>query len=352
MFTRNIQASVPRTHRTLLLLQNRQFSVSSIAGEESNPDPNNTTNNSSSDNNDKPKALKIPVDISSLLRIRRTDTSPGPIRRVNASAEDVGLDSPGGSRGFERWDGGQGRQGQQQNVTSGYFSRLPPGQGPPSDQGPRIIAPRGGFLRGRGGFGGVRAGGGFGVGRGGGRGGFGMGRGGGARGARGRGRGRGRGRRGGDDENASSSRFARVKKSLPPPPELPESVYSPASFGEADLMGYVPATQLTVKGGVSSGLLDKVPVTENTKGWSTTRWQEYQNQREKAAKGVVAGEYHDPAADVGPYREVHRLITVNGSYTDKAKGRLFAEVKRNVPIELIPPPPGQAEKKISAGEGN
>lgn len=310
------------------------------------------------------EVLKIPVDISSLLRIRRTGASPPIQRRVTASAEDLDLDSPApptvtGSGDFFHSQGrdGQQQQQQQQSITSRYFSVPSSRQEPASDRGPRIIAPRGGLFRagmGRG-FGGAQGAGGFGMNRGGGRGGFGMGmgvRGGrGGRGARGRGRGRGRGRRG-DDENASSSRFARAKKSLPPPPELSESVYSPADFAETDLMGYIPATQLTVTGGVSSGLLDRVPVTENTKGWSTIRWQEYQGQRERAAKEVVAGEYDDPASDVGPYREVHRLITVNGSYTDKAKGKLFAEVKRNVPIELIPPPPSQAKEKISAGEGN
>ena len=303
------------------------------------------------------EVLKIPVDISSLLRVNRTGSSPPIQRRVTASAEDLELDSQApptmaGSGAFSQSQVRDGQQQQQQSITSRYFPRPSSRQEPASDRGPRIIAPRGGLFRAgmRGGFGG-----GFGMNRGGGRGGFGMGmgvRGGrGGRGARGRGRGRGRGRRG-DDENASSSRFARVKKSLPPPPELSESVYSPTDFAETDLMGYIPATQLTVTGGVSSGLLDRVPITENTKGWSTTRWQEYQGLRERAAKEVVAGEYDDPASDVGPYREVHRLITVNGSYTDKAKGKLFAEVKKNVPIELIPPPPSQAEGKISAGEGN
>jgi len=284
---------------------------------------------------------------------------------VTASAQDLGLDSPvpptaTGSGAFPQSEhryGQQQHQQQQQTITSRYFSRSPSRPELASEQGPKIIAPPGGLFRtgmGGGFGGGAQGGGGFGMNRGGGRGGFGMGmgvRGGrGGRGARGRGRGRGRGRRG-DDENASSSRFARAKKSLPPPPELSESVYSPADFAEVDLMGYIPATQLTVTGGVSSGLLDRVPITENTKGWSTTGWQEYQDQRERVAKEVVAGEYDDPAGDVGPYREVHRLITVNGSYTDKAKGRLFAEVKRNVPIELIPPPPSQVEK-VSAGEGN
>ena len=283
---------------------------------------------------------------------------------MTASAEDLELDSPApptvaGSGAFFQSQGRDGQQQhhQQQSITSRYFSGPSSRQELVSDRGPRIIAPRGGLFRAGmgGGFGGAQGGGGFGMNRGGGRGGFGMGmgvRGGrGGRGTRGRGRGRGRGRRGGD-ENGSSSRFARVKKSLPPPPELSESVYSPADFAETDLMGYIPATQLTVTGGVSSGLLDRVPITENTKRWSTTRWQEYQGQRERAAKEVVAGEYDDPASNVGPYREVHRLITVNGSYTDKAKEKLFAEVKRNVPIELIPPPPGQAGEKISAGEGN
>jgi hypothetical protein len=119
-----------------------------------------------------------------------------------------------------------------------------------------------------------------------------------------------------------------------------------------DLMEYIPATQLTVTGGVSSELMDRVPITENTREWSKTRWQKYQDWRERVAKEVVAGEYDDPAGDVGPYGEVRRLITVNGSYTDKAKGKLFTEVKRNVPIELIPPPPGQVKGEISAGEGN
>ncbi|CUS07349.1 unnamed protein product [Tuber aestivum] len=350
MFGRNFQASVPRT-RTLIL-QNRQFSASSISNEGNN-----------NDSDDKPKILKIPVDVSSLLRMRRAST-PAIERRVTASAEDLGLDSPApptaaGGGVFAQWERRDGEQQHRQgSITSRYFSAPPPPQGPTSDQGPRIIAPRGGLFRGGMGRGfiGAQRGGGLGMSRGNGRGGYG-GIGMGARGGRGgrggrgaRSRGRGRGRRGGD-ENMSSSSFTRARKPLPPPPELPESVYSPDGFAEAELMGYIPATQLTVTGGVSSGLLDRVPVTENTKGWSAARWQEYRDRRERAAKEVVAGEYDDPASDVGPYREVHRLITVNGSYTDKVKGKLFAAVKRNVPIELIPPPPGQVEG-ISAGEGN
>jgi len=49
---------------------------------------------------------------------------------------------------------------------------------------------------------------------------------------------------------------------------------SPADFAEANLMRHIPATQLSVTYGVASGLLHRVPITKNSKGWSTTRLQE------------------------------------------------------------------------------
>ncbi|PUU81606.1 hypothetical protein B9Z19DRAFT_1122068 [Tuber borchii] len=83
----------------------------------------------------------------------------------------------------------------------------------------------------------------------------------------------------------------------PTTPGIARERISPAGFAEANLMRYIPATQLSVTCGVASWLLHRVPITKNSKGWSTTRSQEFQSQWDWAAKEVVAGEYYDPARD-------------------------------------------------------
>lgn len=71
-------------------------------------------------------------------------------------------------------------------------------------------------------------------------------------------------------------------------------------------------------------------------------WTNHDERRQMALSRVVGGTYGNPAAQPGEQmQELHRLVMVNGSYSNAAKVNLLGElVSRIKPFAL--PPPGSA----------
>lgn len=88
------------------------------------------------------------------------------------------------------------------------------------------------------------------------------------------------------------------------------------------------------------------PIGEDTTHWGTKNWSNHDERRKMAFSRVVDGTYSNLAAQPeGQMRELHRLVMVNGSYTNAAKGILLGElVGRLLPLALPPPGAGAMEE--------
>lgn len=88
------------------------------------------------------------------------------------------------------------------------------------------------------------------------------------------------------------------------------------------------------------------PIGEDTSRWGMRNWTNHDERRGMAFSRVVEGVYSDPTSQVeSDMRELHRLVMVNGSYTNAAKGKLLGElVGRLHPLTLPPPNMGPIEE--------
>lgn len=86
------------------------------------------------------------------------------------------------------------------------------------------------------------------------------------------------------------------------------------------------------------------PIGEDTSRWGMRNWTNHDERREMALSKVVDGAYINPAAQQGDQmKELNRLVMVNGSYTNAAKGKLLGELVGRIQPLALPSPGAMAE---------
>lgn len=79
------------------------------------------------------------------------------------------------------------------------------------------------------------------------------------------------------------------------------------------------------------------PIGGDTSKWGPRNWKNHDERREEALGKVAEGAYINPVSNVeGLAGDLHRLVTVNGSYTDEAKEKLRGVLAEKFPKIALP----------------